>query len=160
MIIVWGSSVDPKGDLFVLRGRRERESERKLGPKSRWKLLTFILTFLLDTMGNTQTTSSSRVPVTEHIQEDAYSNDSVPRTPVRGASSQAAFDPRSPSAPRTPVSQDAPAADPRSPMPASRTPMKPLDMNTAPSETQKKQKPKPFNFSVSGASNASTAQVE
>lgn len=103
-------------------------------------------------MGNQQSQApqtTNRKPLTEEI-EGGYSNENAPRTPVRG--SGAAFDPRSPSAPRTPVAASTlPAEDPRSPMQSTRTPLKDVDMNAEPSETRKSVKPRPFNFAVSGA---------
>lgn len=108
-------------------------------------------------MGNQQSQppqTTNRKPLTEEI-EGGYSNENAPRTPVRG-NSAAAFDPRSPSAPRTPVAASAPVEDPRSPMPVTRTPLKEVDSNAEPNESRKSGKPRPFNFSVSAAAATET----
>lgn len=107
-------------------------------------------------MGNTQAQpqqQAHRKSITEEIQGD-YNNENAPRTPVRQTHAPAAFDPRSPSAPRTPVAASAPAEDPRSPMHASRTPLKEVDTNSDKKEGRKSGKPRPFNFSVSAPAGA------
>jgi hypothetical protein len=111
-------------------------------------------------MGNQSsqpTQQAERTPITDMIQ-GGYGTENGPKTPTRPAAS-AFFDPRSPSAPRTPVSSDAPAFDPRSPMVSKRTPLRNIDNTTEAVASKRGGKPKQFSVSVSSGASAATEQI-
>lgn len=112
--------------------------------------------FIISIMGNQSSSESSRVRpedqvlVTEALENGLECPVKAPQTPTRASS--AAFDPRSPSAPRSPlVPSSTTIVDPRSPLPSDRSPLAPVDQNSSRNAPKGKSRSKTRNVTVTTA---------